>query len=163
METGVRMMNENRELKIDGIVDVGNKPAVRRIAKATGTIFLKEETINAIKNNKISKGDVLEASTIAAIQAVKETPRIVPHCHIVLIEGCSVNWNFEERNLRCSVEVKANYRTGVEMEALVGVSAGLLCVFDMVKSLEKDMSGQYPEAQINNIRVLNKIKEKSES
>lgn len=155
-------MNRNNEGKIEAIVDVGEKPVVRRIAVATGTIFLKENTIFAIRNNKVSKGDVLEASTIASIQAVKETPRIVPHCHIVPIEGCSVDWSFEERNLRCTVEVNANYRTGVEMEALVGVSAGLLCVFDMVKSLEKDNFGQYPEAQINNIRVISKIKEKSE-
>ena len=81
---------------------------------ATGIIFLQENTIIAIKNNEISKGDVLEASTIAVIQAVKETPRIIPHCHIVPIEGCNVDWKFEGRNLRCTVEVSANYRTGVE-------------------------------------------------
>ena len=113
----------------------------------------------AIENNEISKGDVLEASTVAVIQAVKETPRIIPHCHIVPIEGCKVDWNFEGRHLRCTVEVSAHYRTGVEMEALVGVSAGLLCVFDMVKSFEKNELGQYPEAQINEIKVLSKKKE----
>ena len=148
----------NEEKKIEASVNVGGKPDIRRIALATGIIMLQEKTISAIKNNKIKKGDVLEASTIAVIQAVKDTPRIIPHCHIVPIDGCSVDWNFEGQNLRCTVEVSANYRTGVEMEALVGVSAGLLCVFDMVKSYEKDEFGQYPEAQINDIKVLSKKK-----
>jgi len=155
-------MNGNDENKIEAIIDVGGKPIIRREAVATGTIYLQEKTISAIENNQISKGDVLEASTVAVIQAVKDTPRIIPHCHIVPIEGCKVDWNFEGRNLRCTVEVSAHYRTGVEMEALVGVSAGLLCVFDMVKSFEKNNFGQYPEAQINEIKVLSKKKEQSE-
>ena len=155
-------MNGNDENKIEAIIDVGGKPIMRREAVATGTIYLQEKTISAIENNQISKGDVLEASTVAVIQAVKDTPRIIPHCHIVPIEGCKVDWNFEGRNLRCTVEVSAHYRTGVEMEALVGVSVGLLCVFDMVKSFEKNNLGQYPEAQINEIKVLSKKKEQSE-
>ncbi len=163
MEKGVRLMNKNTDEKIEAIVDIGEKSAIRRTAKASGTILLKNNTINAIKDRKIKKGDVLEASTIAAIQAVKETPRIIPHCHIVPIEGCFVNWSFEKRNLRCTVTVKTTYSTGVEMEALVGVSAGLLCVYDMVKSLEKDLDGQYPEVQINDIKVIKKLKEQSES
>ena len=152
-------MSRNEENKIEAIIDVGGKPIVRREAVATGTVFLQEKTILAIENNEISKGDVLEASTVAVIQAVKETPRIIPHCHIVPIESCKVDWRFEGRKLRCTVEVTAHYRTGVEMEALVGVSAGLLCVFDMVKSFEKNELGQYPEAQINEIKVLSKKKE----
>ena len=155
-------MNGNDENKIEAIIDVGGKPIIRREAVATGIIYLQEKTISAIENNQISKGDVLEASTVAVIQAVKDTPRIIPHCHIVPIEGCKVDWNFEGRNLRCTVEVAAHYRTGVEMEALVGVSAGLLCVFDMVKSFEKNNSGQYLEAEINEIKVLSKKKEQSE-
>ena len=152
-------MSGKNENKIEAIIDVGRKPIVRREAIATGTICLQEKTRLAIENNEISKGDVFEASTVAVIQAVKETPRIIPHCHIVPIEGCKVDWNFEGRLLRCTVEVSAHYRTGVEMEALVGVSAGLLCVFDMVKSFEKNEQGQYPEAQINEIKVLSKKKE----
>ena len=145
--------------KIEAIIDVGGKSDIRRVALATGIIILQEKTIFAIKNNEIKKGDVIEASTIAVIQAVKDTPRIIPHCHIVPIEGCSVDWTFEEQNLRCTVKVSANYRTGVEMEALVGVSAGLLCVYDMVKSYEKDDLGQYPETRINDIKVLSKKKQ----
>ena len=107
---------------------------------------------------RVAKGDVREASTIAAIQAVKDTPRMIPHCHPVPIESCKVRWHVEDTRLGCEVEVGAHYRTGIEMEALAGVTAGLLCAFDMVKSLEKDASGQYPVAQIDGVRVLEKHK-----
>lgn len=146
------------EKKIQGIIDIGSKPIVHRNATATGLVHLSSESKNAILNGEIKKGDVLEASTIAAIQAVKETPRIIPHCHPIPLEGCSVNWAWEDNSLRCTVEVSAHYRTGIEMEALTGVSAGLLCALDMVKSLEKDSNGQYPETRITDIIVLEKHK-----
>ena len=146
------------EKKIQGIIDIGSKPIVHRKATATGLVHLSSESKNAIFNGEIKKGDVLEASTIAAIQAVKETPRIIPHCHPIPLEGCSVNWAWEDNSLRCTVEVSAHYRTGIEMEALTGVSAGLLCALDMVKSLEKDSNGQYPETRITDIIVLEKHK-----
>lgn len=146
------------EKKIQGIIDIGSKPIVHRKATATGLVHLSSGSKNAILNGEIKKGDVLEASTIAAIQAVKETPRIIPHCHPIPLEGCSVNWAWEDNSLRCTVEVSAHYRTGIEMEALTGVSAGLLCALDMVKSLEKDSNGQYPETRITDIIVLEKHK-----
>lgn len=144
--------------EIQGIVEIGDKPIVERKATATGVLHLQEATKNAIVEKKVKKGDVLEASTIAAIQAVKETPRIIPHCHPIPLEGCKVDWVWEGTSLRCTVHVSAHYKTGIEMEALTGVSAGLLCVLDMIKSLEKDENGQYPHASINDIRVLEKIK-----
>lgn len=144
--------------EIQGIVEIGNKPIVERKATATGLLNLQEGTKNAIVNKIVKKGDVLEASTIAAIQAVKDTPRIIPHCHPIPLEGCKVDWAWEGASLRCTVHVSAHYKTGIEMEALTGVSAGLLCVLDMIKSLEKDEDGQYPHASINDIRVLEKIK-----
>ena len=149
-------MNMSKE--IQGIVEIGNKPIVERKAIATGVLHLQEATKNAIVEKKVKKGDVLEASTIAAIQAVKETPRIIPHCHPIPLEGCKVDWVWEGTSLRCTVHVSAHYKTGIEMEALTGVSAGLLCVLDMIKSLEKDENGQYPHASISDIRVLEKIK-----
>jgi|TARA_B100001996_G_scaffold77839_1_gene57442 cyclic pyranopterin phosphate synthase len=149
-------MNMSKE--IQGIVEIGNKPIVERKATATGVLHLQEATKNAIVEKKVKKGDVLEASTIAAIQAVKETPRIIPHCHPIPLEGCKVDWVWEGTSLRCTVHVSAHYKTGIEMEALTGVSAGLLCVLDMIKSLEKDENGQYPHASISDIRVLEKIK-----
>lgn len=144
--------------EIQGIVEIGNKPIVERKATASGVLHLQKATKNAIVEKKVKKGDVLEASTIAAIQAVKETPRIIPHCHPIPLEGCKVDWAWEGTSLRCTVHVSAHYKTGIEMEALTGVSAGLLCVLDMIKSLEKDENGQYPHASINDIRVVEKIK-----
>lgn len=146
------------EKSIQGVVDIGHKPIVHRRAIATGLLHLSNQSKNAILNSQIKKGDVIEASTIAAIQAVKETPRIIPHCHPIPLEGCKVDWTWEGNLLRCTVEVNAQYKTGIEMEALTGVSAGLLCALDMVKSLEKDSNGQYPETKITDIVVLEKHK-----
>ena len=143
---------------IDGIVQVGHKPIVERKAIATGLLKLSVTSADAIQHGLVTKGDVLEASTVAAIQAVKDTPRMIPHCHVIPIEGCNVSWDWEDNSLRCTVAVSAHWKTGVEMEALAGVSAGLLCAWDMVKSLEKDEQGQYPETQIESIQVLEKNK-----
>ena len=144
--------------KIDGIIPVGHKPIVERVAVATGVLHLSSDSADAIQNGLVAKGDVLEASTVAAIQAVKDTPRMIPHCHIIPIESCNVTWDWEDCHLRCTVTVSAHWKTGVEMEALCGVSTGLLCVWDMVKSLEKDAEGQYPETKIQNLRVIEKRK-----
>jgi cyclic pyranopterin phosphate synthase len=145
-------------VEIEGIVDIGRKPSVARRAVAEGWVTLRPETLAAIVAGGVPKGDVREASTIAAIQAVKETPRLIPHCHPVPIESCKVRWHVEGDRLGCEVDVGAHYRTGIEMEALAGVSAGLLCAFDMVKSMEKDEAGQYPVARIDGLRVVEKHK-----
>ena len=73
--------------EVQGIVEIGSKPVVERKATATGVLHLQQETKQAIVEKNVKKGDVLEASTIAAIQAVKETPRIIPHCHPIPLEG----------------------------------------------------------------------------
>ena len=146
------------EKSIEGIVNIGNKPVVERRATAKGRAILNEATKAAIVSGGIKKGDVLEASTIAAIQAVKDTPRIIPHCHPIPLEGTSVDWSWQDSSLWCSVTVSAHYKTGIEMEALTGVAAGLLCAFDMVKSLEKDDEGQYPVARITDLEVVEKFK-----
>jgi len=148
------------EKSIEGVVDISAKPVVERRAIATGLVHLSASSKEAITTGSVKKGDVLEASTIAAIQAVKETPRIIPHCHPIPLEGCKVDWTWEENSLRCTVEVNAHYKTGIEMEALTGVAAGLLCALDMVKSFEKDANGQYPETKISDIVVLEKHKAK---
>ena len=143
---------------ITGIIDVGSKPIIAREAVATGLLHLSTESLDVVVNGRSPKGDVREASTIAVIQAVKETPRILPHCHPIPIEGCTVDWSIEEDALRCTVTVRTHWTTGVEMEALCGVNAGLLCAWDMLKSAEKDNNGQYPVARINAVRVLKKSK-----
>jgi cyclic pyranopterin phosphate synthase len=144
--------------EIQGIVEIGQKPVVARNATARGRLNLQLKTKAAIIGGAVSKGNVLEASTIAAIQAVKETPRIIPHCHPIPLEGTKVTWSWENNDLWCEVHVSAHYKTGIEMEALTGVAAGLLCAFDMVKSLEKDKDGQYPSTSISNLTVVDKFK-----
>ena len=146
------------EDSFSGIVDVGSKPIISREAVATGLLLLSSESLDVVANGRSIKGDVREASTIAVIQAVKETPRILPHCHPIPIEGCTVDWSIEEEGLRCTVSVRTHWTTGVEMEALCGVNAGLLCAWDMLKSIEKDSEEQYPSSQIDGVRVLSKSK-----
>ena len=146
------------EKSIEGIVNIGQKPVVERRATARCRVHFSEDTKTAITSGGINKGDVFEASTIAAIQAVKDTPRIIPHCHPIPLEGTTVDWSWEGSSLWCTVTVSAHYKTGIEMEALTGVAAALLCAFDMVKSLEKDEDGQYPTAVMEGLRVLDKHK-----
>ena len=89
----------------DAMVPVGHKPIVSRFAVATGILELSPDSADAIRNGLVPKGDGLEASMVAAIQAVKETPRSIPHCHVIPIEGCSVTWDWEDDALRCTVSV----------------------------------------------------------
>ena len=146
------------EKSIEGIINIGSKPIVERRATARGRVVLQEASKSAIESNSIKKGNVLEASTVAVLQAVKDTPRIIPHCHPIPLEGTEVSWHWDNTNLWCTVSVSAHYKTGIEMEALTGVAAGLLCAFDMVKSLEKDEEGQYPVARITDLEVVQKFK-----
>jgi cyclic pyranopterin phosphate synthase len=146
------------EKSIEGIINIGGKPIVERRATARGRVVLQAASKMAIESNSIKKGNVLEASTVAALQAVKDTPRIIPHCHPIPLEGTEVSWHWNETSLWCTVSVSAHYKTGIEMEALTGVAAGLLCAFDMVKSLEKDEEGQYLVARITDLEVVEKFK-----
>jgi cyclic pyranopterin phosphate synthase len=146
------------EEKISGIVDITDKPPVHRRATATGLIRLKEATVEAIRAGMVKKGDVLTTARLAAIMAVKDTPRLIPLCHLIPITGLDVNFEIEPAAVRATVTVTSVGRTGVEMEALVGVSAALLNVWDMVKYLEKDETGNYPSTSIEGIRVVKKRK-----
>ncbi len=146
------------EKSVEGIINIGGKPVVERRATARGRVVLQTATKAAVETGSIAKGDVLEASTVAVLQAVKDTPRIIPHCHPIPLEGTEVDWSWEGTSLWCTVTVSAHYKTGIEMEALTGVAAGLLCAFDMVKSLEKDAEGQYPGARITALEVVEKFK-----
>lgn len=139
-------------------MEITEKPPLGRRAVATGTIRLKESTVEAIKNGKVKKGDVLTVARVAAIQAVKETPRQIPMCHPIPITGVEVAFELLSDRVRATVAVTSVGKTGVEMEALAGVSAALLNVWDMVKYLEKDETGNYPSTRIEEIRVVEKRK-----
>jgi len=142
------------------MVDISNKRDVARRAIASGEIQLKPKTIEAIKNRQIVKGEVLETARIAAIMAVKRTSSAIPMCHQIPITGIDVQFEIGSEAIKAIVEVKSVGKTGVEMEALHGVSVALLTVWDMVKSEEKDETGNYPSTEIRNIAVLEKFKDK---
>ncbi len=141
-----------------GMVDITEKPAVRRVAIASGLIRLKKSTINAIASGAVSKGDVITTARISAINAVKETSRLIPMCHNIPITGVDTDIVLGDSEVHVKVKVTSVARTGVEMEALTGVSVALLTIWDMVKSLEKDERGGYPDTSIECIRVEEKIK-----
>jgi cyclic pyranopterin phosphate synthase len=142
-----------------GMVDITEKPPVFRKATASGSIRLRRATIETIKNGQVKKGDVLTTARLAAVLAVKDTPRLIPLCHLISITGLDVNFEVEPERIRARVTVTSFGKTGVEMEALTGVSVALLNVWDMVKYLEKDETGNYPETEIDEIKVLEKRKE----
>lgn len=140
------------------MVDIGDKPQVDRRAKASGLIILNPETIEKIKSGDIPKGNVLTVAKTAGIMAVKQTPEIIPLTHPIPITSVNVDFEFEEDGVRAEVEVKSKGQTGVEMEALTGVTTALLTIWDMVKAFEKDEEGQYPTAKITDVRVIEKVK-----
>ncbi|MDI9617349.1 MAG: cyclic pyranopterin monophosphate synthase MoaC [Methanothrix sp.] len=142
-----------------GMVDITDKPPVRRTATASGLIRLRRSTIEAIASGRVSKGDVLTTARISAINAVKETPRLIPMCHNIPITGVDTEISLEDSAVRVRVRVTSVGRTGVEMEALTGASVALLTIWDMVKSLEKDEQGCYPDTSIECIRVEEKVKD----
>ncbi|AEH61745.1 molybdenum cofactor biosynthesis protein C [Methanosalsum zhilinae DSM 4017] len=154
-------MTDNFTHIVDGrvhMVDISDKNTVTRQATATGVIVLSRQTIDRIRKGLVEKGNVFSTARIAAILAVKRTPEIIPMCHQIPISSVDVDLTIEGETVRSTVEVRSNARTGVEMEALNGVSTALLTVWDMVKSAEKDSSGNYPDTVINDIRVVRKTK-----
>jgi len=144
---------------MNGMVDISGKPIVKRKAIASGRIILGKKSLDAIEAGRVKKGNVFEAAKISAIQSVKATWQIIPYCHPIPIESVSVNFDLRDDSVFCSVEVAASYKTGVEMEALVGVTSSLLTIWDMVKYLEKDERGEYPITRITDIQVVSKEKE----
>ena len=143
------------------MVDIAEKKAVPRTAEAIGRITLMKGTIKAIREEKVEKGDPLAAAEIACIQAVKRTPDLIPMCHNVPIDAVNASFDVCDDYVEARCRVSATYKTGVEMEALTGVSVALLTIWDMVKYLEKDEGGQYPSTTISDIRVIEKRKGQS--
>ena len=139
-----------------GMVDVGDKEITVRFAKAEGSIKLGDDAFGVIKNGTCIKGDVLATAKIAAIQAVKSTPSMIPLCHSILIEAVKVEFAMLEEDslVSVTVTVKSSGKTGVEMEALTGVSAACLTIYDMLKYTGKAMI-------ISRIKLLEKTGGKS--
>ncbi|WGI17201.1 cyclic pyranopterin monophosphate synthase MoaC [Methanonatronarchaeum sp. AMET-Sl] len=140
------------------MVDISTKKNVERTAIASGEIKLKKTTIQAIKNKKIEKGNVLNTARIAGIQAIKKTPENIPLCHPIPITGIDISFKTKKDKIKTTIKVKSIGKTGVEMEALNGVTTTLLTILDMVKSAEKDQHGEYPTTKIENIKINKKTK-----
>jgi cyclic pyranopterin monophosphate synthase len=136
---------------------VHEKPVVYRRAVAVGELRLAPRTRTAIRADAVAKGDPIATGELAGLLALKRTPELIPHCHVIPITGSRVEIRPTRVGVRAEAEVEAVHRTGVEMEALVAVAVALLTVWDMVKYLEKDSAG-YPTARIDGIRVVRKEK-----
>jgi cyclic pyranopterin phosphate synthase len=142
-----------------GMIDVSDKPVVLREAEAVGRAVLSTESIQAIKQGKVKKGDPLMVAEVAGLNAAKQTALWIPHCHQIPLDTVDLSFSVTEDAVEVCCRVKARARTGVEMEALVGVSAALCTIWDMVKYLEKDSKGQYPNTSISQIKVVRKVKQ----
>ncbi len=123
------------------MVDVSDKNETTRIAVASGEISMSQEAYDAIMENSTKKGPVIQTAVIAAIMGVKKTSDLIPMCHPLLLSGinCDVTELSELPGFKLIVTAKLNGQTGVEMEALTGVSIGLLTIYDMVKAIDKSM------------------------
>ncbi len=144
----------------EGMINISQKPVIYRRAVAVGKIQLGHDSISSIINGTNPKGDVLENAKLSAIQAVKKTPDLIFMCHPIPIEAVKTRFDVDESQglVTVRVEVHASSKTGVEMEALTGVMAALLTLWDVCKRFEKDNAGNYPNTKILEVRVLEKEK-----
>jgi cyclic pyranopterin monophosphate synthase len=133
------------------MVDVSPKPETDRVARAEGSIRMRAATLAALREGRTPKGDPLLVAEIAGLQAAKRTAELIPLCHPLPISHAAVRLDIvtELPGVRAVAEVSVRGRTGVEMEALMAVSVALLTVYDMLKSLDREM-------RIENVRLVHK-------
>ncbi len=137
------------------MVDVGSKPDTARIAVARGTVKMKPETFDLIKNGQVSKGDVLAVAQVAGISAAKQTPHLIPMCHPIAIDSVAMEFDLVEPGaVEITATVKCTGKTGVEMEAVTAVSVAALTIYDMCKAVDRGM-------RIENVRLVKKSGGKS--
>ena len=138
------------------MVDVTAKNETVRVAVARGEVVMRPETLQAIKDGGIAKGDVLAVAQVAGILAAKQTGSLIPMCHPLFITGADISFMLDEADSKVEIQatVKTTGKTGVEMEALTAVSVAGLTIYDMCKAIDKGMV-------INNIRLVEKTGGKS--
>ena len=138
------------------MVDVSEKAITHRIAVAAGSIYMQPETLQAIIDGQIKKGDVLAVAQVAGIMAAKQTSAIIPMCHPLMLSGIDIHFetDTEENAVHIKASVKTTGQTGVEMEALTGVSVALLTIYDMCKAMDRGM-------EISDIHLVEKTGGKS--
>ncbi|MCB1232832.1 MAG: cyclic pyranopterin monophosphate synthase MoaC [Verrucomicrobiae bacterium] len=148
-------MPELTHIREDGsaaMVDVSEKPVVRREATAKGFIRLAAETVAAITDGEVPKGDVLAVARIAGIQAAKKTAELIPLCHQLPLTKVSLDFEALSNGIEITAFVKTDAKTGVEMEALTAVSIAALTIYDMCKAIDKVMV-------IESIELIEKTKQ----
>jgi cyclic pyranopterin phosphate synthase len=134
------------------MVDVSAKPLSARTAVAEGRIALAKETVALIRKNEIAKGDVIATARLAGIQAAKRTAHLIPLCHTIPLSDVKIEIELAKDRAAVSCTARTVAQTGVEMEALTGVSVALLTIYDMCKAVDKKMV-------IGEVRLLEKTKE----
>ena len=136
------------------MVNVGDKDETKRTAIARGTIKMKKETVDLIKDGLIKKGDVLSVAQVGGIMGVKRTSDLIPMCHNIFITGSDIKFNVLEEEIEIEATVSTLGKTGVEMEALTAVMTTALTIYDMCKAVDKDMV-------VDNVRLVKKTGGKS--
>lgn len=136
------------------MVDVTEKAATHRLAVASGRVRMNAQTLAAIKDGRVKKGDVLAVAQVAGIMAAKRTWENIPMCHPVPLTGVDITFELEQAAVSIRACARCKAETGVEMEALSAVTAAALTIYDMCKALQRDM-------QITDIRLLQKSGGKS--
>lgn len=136
------------------MVEVTDKEETKRIAVAEGFIRMNQETLKKLTDGKIKKGDVLSVAQIAGIMGIKKTSDLIPMCHNIFLTGADISFEVKKEGIYIKSEVKTVGKTGVEIEALTGVSIAALTIYDMCKSVDKGMT-------IENVQLVKKTGGKS--
>jgi cyclic pyranopterin phosphate synthase len=138
------------------MVDVGEKAVIRRTATAAGYVRMSPETIRALREQALPKGDALNTARIAGVMAAKRTPDLIPLCHGLNLTSIDLEFTVKDEGVELVAVARASDRTGVEMEALTAVSVAALTLYDMCKAVDKGMV-------IGDVRLLEKTKEEISS
>jgi cyclic pyranopterin phosphate synthase len=133
------------------MVDVSDKPRVRRTARATGSVILRPQTVALVRQNLVEKGDVLAVARVAGIAAAKRTAELVPLCHNIRIDQVTVDFALAESRIDVEARAICTESTGIEMEALTAVAVAALTIYDMCKAVES-------EIRITDIHLAEKTK-----
>ncbi len=148
-------MTRLTHIGVDGgakMVDVSAKPVSARIAIAKGKIKLQRKTLDLISNDQIAKGNVFATARIAGIQAAKQTAHLIPLCHTLPLTDVKIDIVASVGGAEVTCTARTVAQTGVEMEALTGVTLALLTIYDMCKAVDKEM-------QLSGIRLIEKTKQ----
>lgn len=146
-------MSSSSEIRM---VDIGGKPVTSRLAVAKGKVLMQSKTLSLLKKGKLPKGDVLAAARVAGIMAAKETYRLIPLCHPLLIEDVNIEFSLDNKTsaVEVTATVKGSGKTGFEMEALTAVAVSGLTIYDMCKTVDQTLA-------LGNIRLVKKSGGKS--